>query len=77
MLVLARSWIKISQADKNLAKVSVSSIFALLAIGSAMHIVYLLFTYAVCRPLKLSMFDMKAVVITSSQKSMATGALAA
>lgn len=43
----ACSWIKISQADKEIARVSVGSIFALLGLGIIMHVIFLLVNFAV------------------------------
>jgi SBF-like CPA transporter family (DUF4137) len=68
-----RSWIKISQADKYIANVSVGSIFALLFLGLAMHVMFLLFNYAVAVAVKLDTPDLKATVITASQKTLGTG----
>jgi hypothetical protein len=71
--LLLNRWIKISQADKYIAKISVGSIFALLFLGLAMHVMFLLFNYAVTVAAKLSAPDLKATVITASQKTLGTG----
>lgn len=73
-LLGARSWIKISQAEKSIAHVTVASAMVLIALSVLMHIIFLLFNYAVCAIAGLPPADFCAVVITSSQKTLATGA---
>ena len=66
-------WIKISQADRDIREVSGGSIFVLITCGVVMHAVFLIFTWAAAAALKLPLYDMKAVVITSSQKTLGVG----
>jgi sodium/bile acid cotransporter 7 len=75
-LLILVPWISISANADLLASVDAGPIFALLGVGSALHLLLFAFNYVAChflaKVLPLPLAERKAVVINCSQKTMNT-----
>lgn len=71
-LLISVPWITMSQSAARLRTTPIGSVFAVLGLGIALHVLLLLFNYGVTHFLPIALPERKAVVLCASQKTVTT-----